>query len=37
MTATGIGGQYLLIRRLTTRPDQYTFYLCWAHPTGPPP
>jgi len=30
MTATGITGQYLLIRRLITRPDQYTFYLCWA-------
>ena len=27
MTATGITGQYLLIRRLISRPDQYTFYL----------
>ena len=23
-------GQYLLIRRLISRPGQYTFYLCWA-------
>ena len=32
MTTTGIQGQYLLIRRLVSRPDQYTFYLCWAPP-----
>ena len=37
MTATGIKGQYLLIRRLISRPDQLTFYLCWAPPGGPPP
>ena len=30
MTATAIPGQYLLIRRLLSRPDQMTFYLCWA-------
>jgi SRSO17 transposase len=35
MTATGIEGQYLLIRRLISRPDQYTFYLCWAPPDRP--
>ena len=32
MTATAIKGQYLLIRRLISRPDSYTFYLCWAPP-----
>jgi SRSO17 transposase len=35
MTATGIPGQYLLIRRLISRPDQYTFYLSWAPPDRP--
>ncbi len=35
MTATGIPGQYLLIRRLISRPDQLTFYLCRA-PQGRP-
>jgi SRSO17 transposase len=35
MTATGITGQYLLIRRLLSRPDQHTFYLCWAPPDRP--
>jgi SRSO17 transposase len=35
MTATGIEGQCLLIRRLISRPDQYTFYLCWAPPQRP--
>lgn len=35
MTATGIQGQSLLIRRLIGRPDQYTFYLCWAPPDRP--
>src|SRR5260221_10542212 len=35
MTATGIDGQYLLIRRLISRPDQSTFYLCWAPPGRP--
>jgi SRSO17 transposase len=30
MTATAIPGQYLLIRRLLSRPDQMTYYLCWA-------
>ena len=37
MTATGIKGQYLLIRRLISRPDQLTFYLCWAPPGRLPP
>ena len=32
MTATAVEGQYLLIRRLVSRPDSYTFYLCWAPP-----
>jgi SRSO17 transposase len=32
MTATAIQGQYLLIRRLISRPDSLTFYLCWAPP-----
>ena len=35
MTATGTGGQRLLIRRLVSRPDQLTFYLCWAPPGWP--
>jgi len=35
MTATGIKGQYLLIRRLLSRPDQLTFCLCWAPPGRP--
>ncbi len=35
MTATGVEGQYLLIRRLISRPGQYTFYLCWAPPGRP--
>jgi hypothetical protein len=35
MTATGTGGQYLLIRRLISRPDQLTFCLCWAPPGTP--
>jgi hypothetical protein len=35
MTATAITGQYLLIRRLISRPDQFTFYLCWAPPGRP--
>ena len=35
MTATAIKGQYLLIRRLISRPDQLTFYLCWAPPGRP--
>jgi len=35
MTATGTGGQYLLTRRLISRPDQLTFYLCWAPPGRP--
>jgi len=35
MTATATGGQYLLIRRLISRPDQLTFYLCWAPPGRP--
>ena len=34
MTPT-IAGQYLLIRRLISRPDQYTFYLCWVPPGRP--
>jgi hypothetical protein len=35
MTATAIPGQYLLIRRLISRPGQLTFYLCWAPPGRP--
>src|SRR5207344_2508490 len=35
MTATAVQGQYLLIRRLPSRPDSYTFYLCWAPPDRP--
>ena len=35
MTATSTGGQVLLIRRLISRPDSYTFYLCWAPPGRP--
>jgi hypothetical protein len=35
MTATAVEGQYLLIRRLVSRPDSYTFYLCWAPPRPP--
>ena len=35
MTATAIGGQCLLIRRLISRPDSYTFYLTWAPPRRP--
>ena len=35
MTSAGIKGQYLLIRRLICRPDQLTFYLCWAPPGQP--
>jgi len=27
-------GQYLLIRRLMSRPDQMTYYLCWAPRAG---
>ncbi len=32
VTATATPGQYLLIRRLLSRPEGYTFYLCWAPP-----
>jgi AraC-like DNA-binding protein len=35
MTATAVQGQYLLIRRLLSRPDSHTFYLCWAPPDRP--
>jgi SRSO17 transposase len=35
MTGTAIEGQYLLIRRLISRPGQLTFYLCWAPPGTP--
>ena len=35
MTATAVPGQCLLIRRLISRPEQYTFYLCWAPPDRP--
>jgi len=35
LTATAVPGQYLLIRRLISRPGQYTFYLCRA-PEGRP-
>jgi len=35
MTATAVAGQCLLIRRLISRPDSCTFYLCWAPPGRP--
>ena len=35
MIAIGIEGQYLLIRRLISRPDHLTFYLCWVPPGRP--
>src|SRR5512144_1433676 len=35
MTTTAVQGQYLLIRRLLSRPNQLTFYLCWAPPDRP--
>ena len=35
MTATTVPRQHLLIRRLISRPDQLTFYLCWAPPGRP--
>jgi SRSO17 transposase len=35
LIATSRPGQFLLIRRLITRPDQLTFYLCWAPPGRP--
>jgi hypothetical protein len=35
MTATATDGQYLLIRRLISRPGQLTFCLCWAPPGRP--
>ena len=35
MTTTAVPGQYLLIRRLLSRPDSHTFYLCWAPPDRP--
>ena len=35
MTATAAAGQSLLIRRLISRPDQLTFYLCWTPPGRP--
>jgi SRSO17 transposase len=35
LAATSIEGQYLLIRRLISRPGQHTFYLCWAPPGRP--
>jgi len=35
ITATAVPGQCLLIRRLISRPDQLTFYLCWAPPGQP--
>jgi hypothetical protein len=35
MAATAVPGQYLLIRRQDTRPDPFTFYLCWAPPGRP--
>jgi hypothetical protein len=36
MMATGIPGQYLLIRRLLSRPDQLIFHLCGRRRVGPP-
>jgi SRSO17 transposase len=35
MTATATPGQYLLVRRLLSRPDSHAFYLCWAPPDRP--
>jgi SRSO17 transposase len=35
LTATAVPGQYLLIRRLISRPEQLTFYLCWSPPGRP--
>jgi hypothetical protein len=35
LVATAVDGQYLLIRRLLSRPSQLTFYLCWAPPDRP--
>ena len=35
LAATSRPREFLLIRRLISRPDQYTFYLCWA-PEGRP-
>ena len=35
LTATASPRHFLLIRRLISRPGQYTFYLCWA-PEGRP-
>jgi hypothetical protein len=32
MPATAVEGRHLLIRRPPSRPDQLTFYLCWAPP-----
>ena len=31
LTATASPRDFLLIRRLISRPDQYAFYLCWSH------
>jgi SRSO17 transposase len=35
LTATASPRHFLLIRRLISRPDQYTFYLCWSPPGRP--
>ena len=35
LTATADPREFLLIRRLISRPDQYTFYLCYAPPDRP--
>lgn len=35
MLATATAGQYLLVRRLLSRPDALTSYLCWAPPHRP--
>ncbi|MGH3185706.1 MAG: hypothetical protein ACRDPY_00620 [Streptosporangiaceae bacterium] len=35
LTATASPRHVLLIRRLISRPDQLTFYLCWAPPGQP--
>jgi hypothetical protein len=34
MIATGTPRQFLMVRRLISRPDQLTFYLCWPAELG---
>ena len=37
LTATADPQEFLLIRRLISRPGQYTFHLCFARRPGPRP